>query len=159
MNLAQSSIFQEKKKQPGFLLPGHSGGVNWYEQHVWTDADLFDMGQQKKKNKYDLNSRSTPSSLICAIKIWAVFSRIENVCFFHSSNVCQAPFFLSNQTSRKTNPENRLCQGFRACLGVFVWSLMWASLKEEIYHSVLPKLEFFQFLRRTNIFCPKRTQK
>ena len=28
------------------LLPGHPGRVNWYEQKFWTDANLFDLGQQ-----------------------------------------------------------------------------------------------------------------
>ena len=28
------------------LLPGHPGVVNWYEQHFWTAADSFDLGQQ-----------------------------------------------------------------------------------------------------------------
>ena len=63
------------------LLPGHSGGVNWYEQHFWTDADFFEVGQHAylykntilvtpkcwKYQSYDIDSRSPPSSLICAI--------------------------------------------------------------------------------------------
>ena len=44
-NLPHNSILLELP-QPGILLPGHPGGVYWYEQHFWTDADLFDLGQQ-----------------------------------------------------------------------------------------------------------------
>ena len=43
--VTKSSIFQEKP-QPGMLLPGHPCRVNLYEKNFWTDADLFDLGQQ-----------------------------------------------------------------------------------------------------------------
>ena len=32
--------------QPGLLLPGHPGGVNWYEQRFWTPADICDIGKK-----------------------------------------------------------------------------------------------------------------
>ena len=28
------------------LIPGHSGGVSWYEQSFWNPADICDQGQQ-----------------------------------------------------------------------------------------------------------------
>ena len=31
---------------PGLLLLGHPGGVNWYEQHFLTAADICDLGNQ-----------------------------------------------------------------------------------------------------------------
>ena len=63
------------------LLPGHQGGVSWYEQRFWTPFDICDLGQQGdlytqtilgtprrwKCQNYDMDSRSPPTSLICAI--------------------------------------------------------------------------------------------
>ena len=62
------------------LLPGHPGGVSWYEQFFWTLADICNLGQQGdlytnsiqgtpklwKCWNYDMESRSLPSLLICA---------------------------------------------------------------------------------------------
>ena len=62
------------------LLPGHPGGVSWYEQYFWNPADICDLRQhgdlytetflgtpkQCKFQNYDIGSRSPPSSLICA---------------------------------------------------------------------------------------------
>ena len=63
------------------LLHDHPGGVNSYEELFWTAADLLDLGQQLKLytktilvtrkswtfQNYDMDSRSPPSLLICAI--------------------------------------------------------------------------------------------
>ena len=62
------------------LLPGHPGGVSCYEQCFWTPADIFDLRQQGDLytetipgtpkqcifQNFDIDSRSPPSSLICA---------------------------------------------------------------------------------------------
>ena len=66
------------------LLPGDPGGVNRYKQHIWTAANMCDLGQQGdlykkiyywntealKMSNYNIYSRYLPSLLICAI--WAV---------------------------------------------------------------------------------------
>ena len=63
------------------LLPGHPGGVSWYEQRFWTPADICDLGQQgdlytktilgtpklSKYQNYDIDSIYPPSLLFCAI--------------------------------------------------------------------------------------------
>ena len=49
--LPQSSLFLEVP-QPGMIQPGHPGGVNW----------------SGKFQKYDMDSRSSQSLLICAIQ-------------------------------------------------------------------------------------------
>ena len=43
--LSHYLIFLEKH-QPGMLLPGHPGGVNWYEQCVWIVTQNCDLDQQ-----------------------------------------------------------------------------------------------------------------
>ena len=40
-----NSTFLESP-QPGMLLPGHPGGVNWYEIRFWTAVNNGDLEQQ-----------------------------------------------------------------------------------------------------------------
>ena len=78
--LPQNSIFLEYPI-PWMLLPGHPGGVSGYEQCFWTPTNICNLGQQGylytntiqgtpklwKFQNYDIDSRSHPPLLICAI--------------------------------------------------------------------------------------------
>ena len=79
-----------------WLLPGHPGEVKWYEWHLRTDGDFCDLGQHADLSKktilinrrcyifwnYDMDSRSFPSSLICA------FWRIQDNSIVYISAPC-----------------------------------------------------------------------
>ena len=78
------------------LLPGHPGGVNWYEQHVWTDVDLFDLGQQA-----DLYTKS----ILVLRKCWklqnydiALIQDLPHPCWFVPYTWLQEDFTINVST-------------------------------------------------------------
>ena len=76
--------------QPGMLLSGHPGGVNWYEWKFWTPAVFCDLGQQTDLYTKtilvtlrswnfllcDMDLRSCTDRLICAICMYVFLVQV-----------------------------------------------------------------------------------
>ena len=81
--------------QPWMLLPGHPGGVNWYECNFWTAGDFYNLEQQANlytktilgrrrcchSRNYYIDSKYPPSLLIYGISTFIYINTKNAVTF------------------------------------------------------------------------------